>query len=422
MAAELFRPGRPLDRRDQRPVPPHPRRVPLRSVRQRRHDAARRRARSRRRRLSGLRPSAARRGPVGRPRRPLRQRVHRDRSPAGRREDDRRGRVARLVQHLVPRGRVVRRRPDEQPDPTATARHGRLGTRLLGHRTGAWRRDRPVDDPGARRRGRRDAPGGSAARLGRMSETAPTSTAAPAAERLVSGPFVTVTFVTFLFFVYVGIQVPLIPRLVEDGLGGSEVDIGLNLAAFSIAAIAVRPLLGTYGDRHGRRILIIAGALLAAAASIASVPVDDRWVLLPLRALAGIGEGAPVRRRSDDDQRSRARPPAGRGGQLLLRRRVRRPRHRSDHRRDVDRGRSLRTRVGSPARCSPSSPPACACSSPTIVSAPPSWPRPPRWRPVEHRNRSSIAPRSVRASCSPSASAGSRRSTRSCRRTPPTSD
>lgn len=109
---------------------------------------------------------------------------------------------------------------------------------------------------------------------------------------MVTRPFVVVTGVTFLFFLYVGIQIPLIPNLVENGLGGSEFDIGLNLAAFSIAAIAIRPFIGTWGDRYGRRVLMIVGSLVAAIAVALMVLVDDRWLLLPLRGLAGIGEGA----------------------------------------------------------------------------------------------------------------------------------
>lgn len=110
--------------------------------------------------------------------------------------------------------------------------------------------------------------------------------------RLVSGPFVVVTAVTFLFFLYVGVQVPLIPKLIEDQLGGSEFDIGLNLAAFSVSAIAIRPLLGPWGDRYGRRILMVGGSLLAAIGASGSSFVTDRWQLLPLRALSGVGEGA----------------------------------------------------------------------------------------------------------------------------------
>ena len=107
-----------------------------------------------------------------------------------------------------------------------------------------------------------------------------------------SGPFIIVTAVTFLFFVYVGMQVPLIPKLIEDELGGSELDIGLNLAAFSVSAIAIRPLLGPWGDRYGRRILMIGGSLVAALGAVGIAEVDNRWLVLPLRALSGVGEGA----------------------------------------------------------------------------------------------------------------------------------
>jgi len=109
---------------------------------------------------------------------------------------------------------------------------------------------------------------------------------------MVTGTFLLVSAVTFLFFLYVGVQVPLVPRLIEDGLGGSEADIGLNLAVFSVAAIAVRPLLGPWGDRWGRRSLMSTGSLLAGVMVLAMTAVDDRFLLLPLRALAGIGEAA----------------------------------------------------------------------------------------------------------------------------------
>ena len=58
-----------------------------------------------------------------------------------------------------------------------------------------------------------------------------------APQRLVTRPFAMVTGATFVFFLYVGVLVPLIPRLVEERLGGNELDIGLNLAMFSAAAV-----------------------------------------------------------------------------------------------------------------------------------------------------------------------------------------
>jgi MFS family permease len=101
-----------------------------------------------------------------------------------------------------------------------------------------------------------------------------------------------VTLVTFLFFTYVGLQIPLIPRLIEEQLGGNEFDIGINIAAFSISAVAIRPWLGRWSDRYGLRALMLGGAIAASAAAALITVVGSRWGLLPLRALAGAGEGA----------------------------------------------------------------------------------------------------------------------------------
>ena len=118
----------------------------------------------------------------------------------------------------------------------------------------------------------------------------PVSASAP--QRLVSGPFLMVTGATFLFFLYVGVLVPLIPRLVEEHLGGNELDIGLNLAAFSLTAVLMRPLLARFAERHSLRILMMCGALLTAAATVATVFVQSLWLLLPLRGVQGIGEAS----------------------------------------------------------------------------------------------------------------------------------
>jgi MFS family permease len=105
-------------------------------------------------------------------------------------------------------------------------------------------------------------------------------------------PFVLVTTATLALFVYIGVMVPLLPRLIEEELGGNEIDIGLNLAIFSIAAVLIRPRLGHFAERHGLRYTMIAGALLAAIATAACTFIDSRWGLLPLRALQGIGEAS----------------------------------------------------------------------------------------------------------------------------------
>ncbi|MEO7371875.1 MAG: hypothetical protein ABIZ69_13475, partial [Ilumatobacteraceae bacterium] len=75
--------------------------------------------------------------------------------------------------------------------------------------------------------------------------------------QMLTKPFVLVTTATLALFVYIGVMVPLLPRLIEEQLGGNEIDIGLNLAVFSIAAVLIRPRLGRFAERHGLRSTMI---------------------------------------------------------------------------------------------------------------------------------------------------------------------
>jgi len=109
---------------------------------------------------------------------------------------------------------------------------------------------------------------------------------------LISAPFVIVTFATLAFFVFVGIAVSTLPRFIEDELGGDGLAVGVNLAVFSIAAIAARPMIARIGDRYGRRFLMVGGALLAGAAIATTAFVHSLATLLPLRAISGVGEAA----------------------------------------------------------------------------------------------------------------------------------
>ena len=66
-------------------------------------------------------------------------------------------------------------------------------------------------------------------------------------------------------FVYIGVMTPLLPRLIEEQLGGDEIDIGLNLAAFSIAAV-LHPARAAAGSANGASTMSDGlGCLLAAA-------------------------------------------------------------------------------------------------------------------------------------------------------------
>ncbi len=111
-------------------------------------------------------------------------------------------------------------------------------------------------------------------------------------ESLLTRPFLIVTGVAFVFFVYIGMLVPIVPLFIEGPLGEGEFSIGVTVAVFALAAICARPLLGRLADRYGRRVLMVGGAAIAGLSGIASSQISEFWQLLALRGLTGIGEAA----------------------------------------------------------------------------------------------------------------------------------
>lgn len=93
------------------------------------------------------------------------------------------------------------------------------------------------------------------------------------------------------YFSVAGLSFPVLPRLVEDELGGSRTDIGLAFGVFALGMLLVRPIAGAWSDRYGRRPLMILGALGIAVFQLLHVPAAETgelWVLLLVR----IGTGA----------------------------------------------------------------------------------------------------------------------------------
>jgi MFS family permease len=111
-------------------------------------------------------------------------------------------------------------------------------------------------------------------------------------DRLITAPFVVVTLSAFAFFMYIGTLLPLIPLYIEGPLDGGEFGVGVNAAVFAVAAVLARPLLGRIADRHGRRIIMIGGAVIAASGGFGMSQVASLGPLLAFRVLTGIGEAA----------------------------------------------------------------------------------------------------------------------------------
>lgn len=111
-------------------------------------------------------------------------------------------------------------------------------------------------------------------------------------ERLVTRPFLVVTGTALVFFVYIGMLIPIVPLFIEGPLAAGELGIGITIAVFALAAILARPFIGRLADRFGRRVLMVGGAVLAGLSGILSSQVGEFWQLVGLRAFTGIGEAA----------------------------------------------------------------------------------------------------------------------------------
>jgi MFS family permease len=111
-------------------------------------------------------------------------------------------------------------------------------------------------------------------------------------DRLLTRPFLVVTGCALVFFVYIGMLIPIVPLFIEGPLRRGEFGIGLTIAVFAGAAIVARPALGRLADRYGRRVLLVGGALVAGLAGLASSQITEFWQLLALRGVMGVGEAA----------------------------------------------------------------------------------------------------------------------------------
>jgi len=110
--------------------------------------------------------------------------------------------------------------------------------------------------------------------------------------RLFSRQYTIVVGATFLFFAAFGASLPVLPRYVVDVLGRGDTVVGFVFAAYAMAAVAVRPLIGRVGDRSGRRLLIQVGAVLTGVALLGHLAADTVTMLVLMRLLAGAGQAA----------------------------------------------------------------------------------------------------------------------------------
>ncbi|MBT3387088.1 MAG: MFS transporter [Desulfobacula sp.] len=93
---------------------------------------------------------------------------------------------------------------------------------------------------------------------------------------------------TFLFFTNEALFLPTLP-LYLSGAGYSNTMIGIVLGAFALGVLLARPLSGFITDEKGRKISLVAGVIIFAAAPLLYLVSTDFLYLIIIRFFHGLG-------------------------------------------------------------------------------------------------------------------------------------
>ncbi len=111
-----------------------------------------------------------------------------------------------------------------------------------------------------------------------------------AVPRLLTPRFLIVTLAGLAYFCGWTMLYPVLPRFVEDELGGTGSSIGLAVGSFGVTAALLRPVAGRLGDRFGRRVLVVGGMTVVAISLLGYLVVDSVAAVIALRLVFGAGE------------------------------------------------------------------------------------------------------------------------------------
>jgi MFS family permease len=110
------------------------------------------------------------------------------------------------------------------------------------------------------------------------------------AARLMTPAFFALSAAVLAFFISGAVFLPVVPRFTVGPLGGDDFAVGLVLGAFALSSLAMRPFAGRLADRRGRRIVLIAGAIITVAASFGHLVAGTIPLLMVMRLALGVGE------------------------------------------------------------------------------------------------------------------------------------
>jgi MFS family permease len=112
------------------------------------------------------------------------------------------------------------------------------------------------------------------------------------AEPLLTPRFLLVVLSGLTYFMALSMLIPVTPLYAKGPLGAGDVGVGIAVGSLFVGAVLLRPYAGRVGDRLGRRVLIIGGALVVAASTAAYGAIESLPFLVGMRVVTGVGEAA----------------------------------------------------------------------------------------------------------------------------------
>ncbi|MEA5506806.1 MFS transporter [Halotia wernerae UHCC 0503] len=94
-----------------------------------------------------------------------------------------------------------------------------------------------------------------------------------------------------LFWSSIAAFLPTLPLYIDD-LGATKQEIGLVMGSFAIGLLLFRPMLGRLADKHGRKLLLLIGTIVAAIAPFGYLAFTSIPLLILVRVFHGISLAA----------------------------------------------------------------------------------------------------------------------------------
>lgn len=107
---------------------------------------------------------------------------------------------------------------------------------------------------------------------------------------LMTPSYLKVMGASLAFFIANGAVIAVLPVYLAGPLGSSRAGIGVAMGSFSVASLVLRPFIGKVGDRRGRRLIIIGGAVVAGLSILLYLTATSLVLVTAFRICNGVGQ------------------------------------------------------------------------------------------------------------------------------------